>query len=276
MPDAISYESGTGFERIDLSCASAAVGSPNGLFSWEWGYDLEGRGLTGVSRVSREVDVDIALMSRSVADRLRRAADRDVSNGTPGRLVVNGAFQRCHVVGFSSREIVGGACAGRLRAALLDGVWRVERTADFSPAAVDGGKWLDLPHGAPYDLACLPRPEHVEACAWAESPVRITVFGPCTNPAVVVGGNSYQVDVSVPDGGYLVVDPLEMKVFVRDAQGNEANALDEAHRGSGYGSGEYIFQPIPPGTSEVSWDNSFSFTLGWYEEEGVPPCSGLL
>mgnify|MGYP007003682516 CR=1 FL=1 len=43
--------------------------------------------------------------------------------------------------------------------------------------------------------------------------------------------------------------------------------------GSGAGSGEYIFERVPAGTCEVSWDNSFGFDLTLYEEEGEPAWS---
>ncbi len=43
-------------------------------------------------------------------------------------------------------------------------------------------------------------------------------------------------------------------------------------RGYGEGSGEYVFERLPEGVSEVSWSNSFSFTAIVYEEEAMPPC----
>ena len=69
-------------------------------------------------------------------------------------------------------------------------------------------------------------------------------------------------DRRIGDGGAVVA-----------ADGTTMDAFSKAHRGSGVGSGEYIFEHVPVGTSEISWDNSFGFDLTLYEEEGEPEWS---
>ena len=83
----------------------------------------------------------------------------------------------------------------------------------------------------------------------------------------------YEVDATVQDGGRIEIDPLRRTVTVVAADGSAMDAFSKAHRGSGAGSGEYIFERVPVGTSEISWDNSFGFDLTLYEEEGEPAWS---
>ena len=101
------------------------------------------------------------------------------------------------------------------------------------------------------------------------------LLGPVIDPSVRIGGNLYRVDVVVPEGGRLVVDPLASprSVTLVNADGSTVDAFSKARRGDGLGGGEYIFQPAPPGANEVGWDRSFGFDLTWYEEEGEPPWS---
>ena len=167
-----------------------------------------------------------------------------------------------------------GLFTANLTVVLLDGLWRRGVTTEFVPVNGSSGyEFLDLPHGLPYDLGVTPPKRYVRNPGHSGSPARFIVYGPAVNPAVRLGGNLYQVDVSVPDGGYMEVDPLRRTVSVVSADGDVCDAFGKAHRGSGAGSGEYIFERVPAGTCEVSWDNSFGFDLTLYEEEGEPAWS---
>ena len=167
--------------------------------------------------------------------------------------------------------------AAKLTVVLLDGVWRKGHTVAFEQltATSGDGEFLDLPYGLPYDLGVPSTMRYVDIAGWGAAPLRFVVYGPCVNPAVRIDGNWYRVDVTVPDGGYMVVDPLATprSVTVVGPDGSVTDAFPEARRGNGLGGGEYIFQPASPGVHEVEWDRSFGFDLTWYEEEGEPPWS---
>ena len=105
------------------------------------------------------------------------------------------------------------------------------------------------------------------------SAVYLVVYGPAINPYVIVGDNTYQVNVTVPAGGYLTVDGRDKTIVLTLADGTVQNVFSSGVRGGGAGGGSYIFEKIPAGTSEVTYDGSFGFDLGWYEEEGEPPWS---
>ena len=53
--------------------------------------------------------------------------------------------------------------------------------------------------------------------------------------------------------------------------GYKTNALPDAVLGGGVGSGSYIFEDIPAGTSTVSYDGSFGWDLEVYREDGAVP-----
>ena len=79
--------------------------------------------------------------------------------------------------------------------------------------------------------------------------------------------------MTVPEGGRVEIDPLRRTVTEVLSDGTRIDAFSKAHRGNGAGSGEYIFERVPAGTFEISWDNSFGFDLTLYEEEGEPSWS---
>lgn len=271
MPD-IEYESSAG-TVIPLD-SGVYAGRPNGIFSRKWDYKLGYRALATASRGARTVSFKAFFSDMAQADAFRRCADKDMQDGTPGTLRVGDWFQRCLVVASDVDGIGDGFFSAGLTLVLLDGVWRRGVTTAFT--AVNGSadyEFLDLPHDLPYDLGVTPPLRYAINRGYSASPAKFIVYGPAVNPSVRLAGNLYQVDVTVPEGGYMDIDPLRRTVTVVTADGSTTDAFSKAHRGGGAGSGEYIFERVPAGTSEISWDNSFGFDLTLYEEEGEPAWS---
>lgn len=268
----IKYESNAG-TVIPLN-SGVYVGKPNDLFSREWDYEIGYRALAAASRGARKVSFKAFFANMAQADDFRRCADTDMQKGTPGTICVNDWSQRCFVVASEVDGIGDDFFAAKLTFILLDGVWRRGTTTAFVPVQGSADyEFLDLPHDLPYDLGVTPPRRYAVNSGHSGSPAKFVVYGPAVNPSVRLAGNLYQVDVTVPDGGYMDIDPLRRTVTVVDADGATMDAFSKAHRGSGAGSGEYIFERVPVGTSEISWDNSFGFDLTLYEEEGEPAWS---
>lgn len=273
----LSYISGTGAAEVCLDCRSALAGTAEGVRGREWGYSIGYRSIAAATRAARECSMSVTFLDLSVADELRRLADRDVAMATPGTLAIDGWSQRAYITAADPSSISRAHMAADLTVVLLDGVWRKGHTVAFEQltATSGDGEFLDLPYDLPYDLGVPSTRRYVDVGEWGAAPLQFVVYGPCVNPAVRIDGNWYRVDVTVPDGGYLVVDPLATprSVTLVAADGSTADAFAKARRGNGLGSGEYVFQPASPGVHEVEWDRSFGFDLTWYEEEGEPPWS---
>lgn len=273
----LSYISGTGAAEVCLDCRSALAGTAEGVRGREWGYSIGYRSIAAATRAARECSMSVTFLDLSVADELRRLADRDVAMATPGTLAIDGWSQRAYITAADPSSISRAHMAAKLTVVLLDGVWRKGHTVAFEQltATSGDGEFLDLPYDLPYDLGVPSTRRYVDVGEWGAAPLRFVFYGPCVNPAVRIDGNWYRVDVTVPDGGYLVVDPLATprSVTLVAADGSTTDAFAKARRGNGSGSGEYIFQPASPGVHEVEWDRSFGFDLTWYEEEGEPPWS---
>lgn len=273
----LSYISGTGAAEVCLDCRSALAGTAEGVRGREWGYSIGYRSIAAATRAARECSMSVTFLDLSVADELRRLADRDVAMATPGTLAIDGWSQRAYITAADPSSISRAHMAAKLTVVLLDGVWRKGHTVAFDQltATSGDGEFLDLPYDLPYDLGVPSTRRYVDVGEWGAAPLRFVVYGPCVNPAVRIDGNWYRVDVTVPDGGYLVVDPLATprSVTLVAADGSTTDVFAKARRGNGSGSGEYIFQPASPGVHEVEWDRSFGFDLTWYEEEGEPPWS---
>lgn len=273
----LSYVSGTGGVEACLDCRSALAGTAAGIRGREWDYSIGYMSLSGVTRAARECSLSVSFMRLASADELRRLADRDMSEGTPGRLEVDGWSQRAYVTKAEPSSISRSHVTMSLTVVLLDGVWRKGHTEQYVPrhAAANAGDSLDLPYDLPCDLAAPSARQYIETGEWGAAPLKAVVYGPCINPAFRVAGNLYEVDATVQDGGRIEIDPLASprRVTIVNVDGSTADAFPQARRGVGLDGGEYIFQPLPPGRHEIEWDGSFGIDLTWYEEEGEPPWS---
>lgn len=273
------YVSSSG-ERVDLDGDGIFVGTAAGVRSREWSYDLSWRGAYGISRDAREATVD-AVLSAAAADRLRRLADRDLSLGEPGRIVVDGEwYQRAYIAKSETSLVFGGrGIAAALTVLLLDGAWRREEASDFFAEDVSDGDALDYPHDFDYDYGGSGANRTVTLAGLVPADVKLTVYGPVTNPRVTVSqgefSNTYGANVTVPGGSRLVIDGSShpKSIVLIGMYGEIEDRFADGVRGEGAGSGSYCFEPLRPGTSTVSWDGSFGFTLTRYREEGEPPWS---
>ena len=270
----LEYVPGIGGASVQLDGPSSFVGIAENLRSREWEYDLGYRDLVSATRPAREVDVTFNA-DYATADELRRVADADVTARTPGIFIAQKEWrQRGYILASQPNDIHYGRLSTELKIALLDGAWWRRVTRSFMPSGSSGGDtYLDYPHDYPYDYQKTSYTGNVTPSVLTPSDVYLVVYGPAVNPYVIVGGNRYQVNVTVPSGGYLVVDGREKSIMLTLADGTVQNVFSSGVRGGGAGGGTYIFEKVAAGTSEVTYDGSFGFDFGWYEEEGEPPWS---
>ena len=270
----LGYTSAVTRERHDMQCARIVGGEPGAVRADSWDYKTGYRDLSYAARKARRETVTVAMLDLAAADALRLAADADLASMTPGTLDFDGWGQRCYIAGVEVKAVTGGAAVVKLEAVLLDGAWRKREVYEFRPGA--GSGTVGVGHGYAYGYSYgYPYSEEtsreIEVGSIVASPFRIIVYGPAVRPSVTVGGNRYQVSTDVPDGGYLLIDSIEGTVTKVAKNGYRTNALPDAVLGGGAGSGSYIFEDIPAGTSTVSYDGSFGWDLEVYREDGAVP-----
>lgn len=123
---------------------------------------------------------------------------------------------------------------------------------------------LDYPHDYSFDYGVTGGYDFVVVGGSYAADFLLRIYGPASDPNIIIGGNSYMVNVEVPAGGLLEIDSRAGTVLLKDAQGNATNAFPYAPD-DGAGSGRYILQQMEPGYHPVTWDGTFGFDLIVYE-----------
>jgi hypothetical protein len=198
-------------------------------------------------------------------NRLYEIPEKDVISGKAGRLYINGYYCECFIT-CSKKSMYSPwdkFMAADLTITTGRPVWlketNLEITADsdWKPVSETG---IDFPYGFPYDYgATYLRQNAMRNDAFTDSNFRMEIHGPVINPTVTINGHEYQVNVTLLQGQTLVIDSIAQTIMVGDENAFNARGRDS-----------YIFQKIPSGQLDVSWDNTFDIDLYLMEERSEP------
>lgn len=275
----ITYTSGTTGEVIDLNQAQLRAPQIHSMRARAWSYTLSGRKAASRARSASEVELDITSLDYDELTRFVDLADNDFANNKDGILTVNGEWSQHVAIG---RDQLNGTANPilqqiKMSVILLDGVWRRETVRTVKPCTrtQSDQKSLDFPVSFPFDYmrdnAIPPLTNHTNV----PIPVGFRIYGQAYRPTVRLGSSTYQINTLVPDGAVLTVDPIRYTVTIKDRIGIVTSVFDKAERGTGEGSGTYIFEKLRPGTTHISWSNAFAFDIITYEERTALPWNSL-
>lgn len=268
----LTYIAASG-EAIGLDGPAVWSGQALGVRGSKWGYELGTSSIRFQSRQAREEQLSVGSLDGESLDRALAAFEADVAAGQPGVLRAGEWEQRAYVVSCSPTSSRRGSARLDLGVVLLDGVWRRPEEYHMFPQSGDANGTKRYPYAYPYRYASAFGVRYVDALEDpTESPWTMVIYGYAVSPQVSIGGNVHQFNVTVPEGGYLLVDARpDPSVTLVTADGLKADVFGCAVRGTGEGCGTYAFQRIPRGKPEVRWNDSFGFDLTVWHERGAPP-----
>lgn len=263
-------------------CNGAYFADPDTFRSYAFAYTCSNGRVVAFSTDEVEITLPITVMAddadeaNELADSLIELFERDVASGKSGEISVDGYTSKVFVVSASlDTQATTGEEDLELSATFLFECpkWVAEKTMSFFPRNSEGNGYLDYPHGYPYNYAPNDSAQFFENPYGKPCNIRLTIYGPAVNPYIYINGNRYEVLVSVPAGGHLVIDARDRSAInMFDSIGNATNVFANRTRGT-KGSGAYIYEMVNPGYNSVSWDNTFGFDVAIYDERRWIPCS---
>ena len=278
---AFTYTSADG-EVFTLGGTSPIFADEFDLMRYEWELIRANKRVVGTTRTPIEVSVPVSVMTGTDAEgarlfnRLVHAFERDLATKTPGKLMVNGYEMDVYA---SAAQLLPDEMFGcseiesSINFAFDRDAWMKAKGILLKPRNEEDNAWLDFAYDFEFDYGSTFRQIFIENPSAGYSNVCITMYGPTSNPAVIIGGNTYAVDVDVLEGGRLVIDGRDKSgIYLYNAYGEKQNVFDKRRRGK-RGSGNYVFEKVPPGMNSVEWDGQFLIEINVYDEVGMPPCS---
>lgn len=196
-------------------------------------------------------------------ERLYSVVAVDAEENTYGQLYVNDTFLRCRIQS-SKKESWKGYVYSEVELTFIapELSWVTEVTRQFFPQSeVSGASGLDYPYDHPFDFA----EDNLGVATWNIDHVRssefqMIMYGPCTNPYVLINNHAYAVYTDLEAGEYLIIDSRSSTIYKYLSNGTVENIFNER------GLADSIFEPIPSGLLHINWSGEFGFDLTLFLE----------
>lgn len=194
-------------------------------------------------------------------EKLYKIISVDAETGKYGRLYVNDTFLPCQIYktkktgwkGYIYTEVELTFLAPELS-------WITVLEKQFfpqdEPASVSG---LDFSYDFPTDFAIENRGSAAfEIDHIIPSDFEMVIYGPCTNPKVLINEYPYEVMTTLEKNEYLIINSMEQLVTKYMSNGATSNLFNA--RGYEYS----VFEKIPPGIISVNWSGEIGIDLYIY------------
>ncbi|MBQ5544611.1 MAG: hypothetical protein IIU00_02960 [Clostridia bacterium] len=216
LPYACLYQNSAGeILRFDGREDAPYLIQTSAMFDYQWSmttYDRarrDGGRLVFARRAVQDkslvldVFADTQAAHNAALNRLHDVLDYDVCHLSPGRLYINNHYIEC----FASVSVK-----------TLDRDWTTYSVVGLTFKVISPAWTKDYSHTLAAGTASLTFPDtsldgENGLSSADETPMTITIYGPCENPVVTVGGNSYGVNITLSSSSdYVVIDQQNKKI----------------------------------------------------------------
>ena len=273
----IYYESSS-HEIFDMSDFPVVIEDITSLFEKKWNHDVTENMAKNKSKLNRYYKTDMSIKLTlsvfadsaaeydEIMDRFERLTEQDIVYGMPGKLWVDDYYIEAYIETESPKEYeeLFYSVDNDITIYSTYPFWIYKRTCRFEITEATstnnkryGGKYS-------YRYANSTKHRYVINGNYLESNFRLIIYGPVVNPQVIIGGQSYLVNIILEDGERLEIDSREDKVIKITNYRQEVHAFHNRRKKG------YFFKKLAPGRLELMWPGTFRFDLIIYEERSVP------
>lgn len=225
---------------------------------------------------SRDGELRATFTRKDDANHAQRIVDAECDCNDIGKFVIGEWEIRAKLTGLIVENESGGGITVRLLCALIDNAWTKGTLIHMFPYSGEMEGTKKYPYKYPYKYAS----EYGVRTITVNSPIsadfQLCIFGYVRDPIIKIGSNVYRINTIVPAGGYLLLDSRDCTAKVVTADGAITNVFDKCTRGTGENSGNYAWQKIKAGVSNVVWNDTFGFDIVLFEASGTPPFGDVL
>lgn len=243
---------------------------------WDWGVD--GTALQFGVRVAdfsrgaftykSQLVFDGPLAERkALVEALHEDFELDVRNLTPGRIIWGDYYIVCFILSSSTYPDENNWYTDNdIEIYCPHPFWIKEVKRTFYPQeAPEDERFLDYSFDYDYDYYY----GSPGIATWTTdfpfpSEFALTVFGPVSNPRILINGYPYQFNDTLESTEYVVISSRDNTIMKHLANGLSVSIFDLRNKE------QSIFEPIPANTLTINWSGLFGFDLTLFEERSEP------
>lgn len=241
-------------DKVDFLRGNLSIQNIESLFSDEWEYTsinsiIFGGKVKKFFKGLQERNLKLSIFADSEKEfdatmkRLHDVFTYDIRTKQPGRLYVNKSYLECWLFSstYSEYEDLFYATNKDYKIVAERPMWTTELTTTINGGTSVITNELDLP-----------------------MPVSLAIRGPHDAPSVEIGDNVYSINYAIPEGGYIHIDGIKRTATLHYPDGTEQNVF--GYRDTAYN----LFEQLPPGAHEVTFNGTNPITITLFSERGEP------
>lgn len=243
----------------------------NDLRDYSWQYDTDFNRLSNFRRDITTKSLPIIINAKTEEDGARlknkifEVFEKDVLMNKKGKFIIGDYYYKCFITEAVNSEYL--YCNGLLYKSLSivtdEPYWVKEKEHNFFITAKESASSF-YPYDYPYDYSNNLGSRTIINDNFIDTNIKIIIYGPVVNPVVFIGAHPYAVETAVFDGEYLTID-TKNKTAIKTK--NNGDTINEFHKRNKQYS---VFQKMKAGSSTVSWNENFNFTIITIEERSEP------
>lgn len=246
------------------------------LFDYEWEETSYSNKIYGFQRRTFEKDLKLDVFCKKsefngCMDAMEMLISRDVIAGTPGKLHVNGEYLECYVKAVQKEEWEAGIYTIVTFTIISDRPFWISEESKSFYRRDDAGQektGLDYPFNYPFDYAMGDAGTEVWYLdAVGACPFTMVIYGPVTNPRLLINDNVYEIYTTLGDSEYLILDTNKHTIIKYLSNGTTSNLYNNRRME------QSVFDPLEPGRLTITWSGTFGFDLTAYIERSEPSWS---
>ena len=237
----MTYTCGTTQHRVvDLIAPDGImVNRIESLRTHAWDVELAAHGIDSAALNASTVQLEAKCADLTMLDTASNLFDADIralastgNRNKAGTITVDGWAQAALITGIEPSQDLPNPAKYALTVALLDGVWRKPAdTQHFLPDDCNPASTLTTPYDYPLRLQGANARRQRHQHHGAPMPFKMVIFGPCTNPSITIGGNRYELTMTIPIGAYVTIDSQtgHKTITMTDINGGTTNSSTKPH-----------------------------------------------
>ena len=261
---------------IDLLNFNTRMKDAN-FHDYEWEYDsIEqqyGIDITRFRKTAKEYEATIVFKGdldtrKRNLNRFFEIAEKDIIDKNPGKIIWDDYYINAYAVssstypnddsGWTQKDVIF-LCPYPF--------WIAEESRSFPPIeqSVASDEYLDYEYDYGYDYSTPTDGSEIwEVDHFAPCEFLMTIFGPVSNPRILINGYPYEVYTELGSNDYLQIDSRNNKVIKYLSNGTRQDMYNYRAKQ------QSIFEPITPGNITVMWPGTYGFDLTLFCERSEP------
>ena len=203
---------------------------------------------------------------RDLIERLHDDFERDVRTEKPGRIIWGAYYIDCYILESSTgpTEYLTWT-SNEISIYAPYPFWIQDLNVELPKGEVEASGFLEFPFDFAFDFTSpVMGQKNIQSTFPFESEFKMTIFGEAVNPRIVVNGYAYVLNMTIPEGSYVVIDSRAKTIMMYGQTGQQTNVFDYRNKS------DSVFQKMPAGNLNIAWDSSYGVDMTIYRERSEP------